>query len=117
MSSRDGYTRLLRSRYASYGQTIGFTHPQTNLPVAIRMIDMTKGVEIGEGPAKIPTVAPSLTVMTADLTSLDLTPVNLNGVEFTINGVTWQVTAYAPHPSPWGLEFGEIYFLVTEANA
>jgi hypothetical protein len=111
---RSGYTRQLNSRYASYGQNVSFTNPADQKPTVMRMIDLTKGVEVG-GEAQMATVLPSITARSADINALNLEPSELIGTVFTVSGTPWAVLSYAPHPSPWGLDYGEIYFVV-EAN-
>ncbi len=113
--ARSGYTRQLNSRYATYGQNATFTNPVDDQPAVMRMIDLTKGIEVGDE-SKMSTLAPSITVRCADLNAIGLEPSELIGSAISISGVSWDVISYAPHPSPWGLDFGEIYFVVEATN-
>ena len=116
IAARSGYTRQLNSRYATYGQNATFTNPKDGKQAALRMVDLTKGVEVGGGESQMATVLPSITARSSDLKGLGLKPTDLIGVDISISSETWGVVSFAPHPSPWGQEFGEIYFVVEASN-
>lgn len=115
IAARSGYARQLNSRYASYGQNATFTNPIDDQPAVLRMIDMTKGVEVGEE-AKVATIEPFITARCADVFALGLEPSDFQDVVITISGEQWRVISHAPHPSPWGLQYGQIYFMVEAEN-
>lgn len=117
MSTRDGYTRILNARYNSFGVSASFPNPATKLAATLRMIDLTKGVTVGQDFAQVPTVEPVATARMADVTALGVDPGDMVGVVITLNDLQWQVRSYAPHPGPFGAELGQVYFMLEEPVA
>lgn len=109
-----GYARILNYRYASFGVDATFMNPLTDRPAKLRMIDMTKGITVGQEFAQVPTVQPIATARMEELTALDLEPRDLVDLVITLNGARWQVRSYAPHPGPFGAGLGQIYFMLEE---
>lgn len=114
ISTKAGYARILNARYDAFGATATFKSPSTGRPVALRTIDLTKGVTVGQDFAQVPTVSPVATARMLDLAALGIDAGDMVGVLITLNGVDWQVRSYAPHPGSFGAELGQIYFMLEE---
>jgi hypothetical protein len=117
LATKSGYTRVLNARYASFGVTATFTSPATNAAATLTMIDMTKGVTVGQDFAQVPTVEPIATARMADVNALNVDPGDMVGVVITLNEVEWQIRSYAPHPGPFGPDLGQVYFMLEEPVA
>lgn len=117
MSTRDGYTRILNARYNSFGVSATFTNPATMQPATLRMIDLTRGVTVGQDFAQVQTVEPVATAKMVDVEGLGVDPGDMVGVLITLNGVQWQIRSYAPHPGPFGPDLGQVYFMLEEPVA
>lgn len=116
-ATKTGYARILNARYAAFGVPATFQNPSTARPTTLRMIDLTKGVTVGQDFAQVPTVEPVATARMADLRALRIQPADMVGVVLTLNGVAWQVRSYAPHPGPFGAALGQVYFMLEEPVA
>lgn len=114
IATKAGYARILNARYAAFGVTAKFKSPSTGRPTALRMIDLTKGVTVGQDFAQVPTVSPVATVRMEDLAALGIAAEDMVGVLIILNGVEWQFRSYAPHPGSFGTELGQIYFMLEE---
>jgi hypothetical protein len=113
-ATKAGYARILNARYDAFGVVATFKSPSTGRPTALQMIDLTKGVTVGQDFAQVPTVEPIAKVRMADLKALDIDPGDLAGVIIMLNGAEWQVRSHAPHPSPFGPELGQVDFMLEE---
>jgi hypothetical protein len=117
IATKAGYARILNARYESFAVAVAFESPSTGRPVTLQMIDLTKGVTVGQDFAQVPTVEPVATASVADLKALGIEPAAMVGVVLTMNGAEWQVRSYAPHPGPFGAVVGQVYFMLQEPVA
>lgn len=116
MSTRAGYAKLLSRRYSAWGIDVTVTNPCTGQDTTLRMIDLTRGVEIGDSAAEVSTVAPTAAVRKAELTAAELEPRDMIGLQIELNGANWAINSHAPKPGPFGAEDGEVYFMLVECH-
>lgn len=82
---------------------------------AVRVIDLTSGVEVSEGSGlDIKSIRPAAAVMVSELTSVGLARADLEDALIEINNKLWKVKATMPKPSPSGEASGELYLFLIE---
>jgi hypothetical protein len=116
-ATKAGYARILNARYAAFGVPATFKSPSTGRLVVLGMIDLTKGVTVGQEFAQVPTVEPVASARMVDLRALGVSPADIVGVIITLNGVDWRVRSYAPHPGPFGPNLDQVYLMLEEPLA
>lgn len=115
MSIADRYSAILRRRYALFGKPVSLTISAIGKTIALRMIDYTRGLQIGSGEVEIDTIGPSATVMERDLSSAGVSIQDILGECFTLNDYEWQINSTAELPGPHGQ--AEIRLMLVDANA
>jgi hypothetical protein len=86
-------------------------------PVALACIDKTQGVEVWLQGAQTSTVRPAVVTLMDELNELELEPADLENARIEVNGGAWIVKSYYLRPSPLGQDDGEIYLVLTAADA
>ena len=107
------YSALLYAPvYAALG--VDATLTVAGVDYAIRAIDKTAGVQVGD--LGIETLAPAAAIRAADLAAFGLTSADLDDAVLTLAGADWRVTAARPLPSPGGEADGEYLLLLERAS-
>ena len=78
---------------------------------AVTALDKTAGVAVG-GAVDVQTVVPVAVVRVTELAAKGVTPAQIDDGQITLNGVTWEIEAHKPAPSPNGEADGEVYLLL-----
>lgn len=107
-----GFQAMMTRKYELWGQDVTFNHPCSGDEVTLRMIDATRGVDIGDNMITMSTVEPAAMVRKSELTAADLRASDLIGMPFTLNGSSWRVQSTQPRPTVHGAEYGEIVLLL-----
>lgn len=115
-SASSGWDRVVAAKYGRFGVDTAFTSPVEARTVTLRMIDLTKGVEVGTGFSQVATVTPAVAVRFSEMTALGIAPGDMMGVCFTLNGANWQIKSYSPKPGPFGQGVAEVYFMLEDAD-
>lgn len=102
-------------KYTLWGRDVELTNPETGLSMTLRMIDMTRGIEVGDGLVTVATVEPAALVRKADLTAAGLRASDLIESEFTLNDAAWRVESTQPRPTVHGAENGEVVLLLARS--
>lgn len=103
-------------KYQLWGETVSLRNPRTAATFSLRMIDNTRGVEVGDGMVTMSTVEPAAMIRKADLTEQDIRASDLIGCCFTLNGASWRVQSTQPRPTVHGAECGEVVLLLARSN-
>lgn len=111
------FVALMARKYVLWGRDVTIKHPHTGRDLTLRMVDLTRGIEVGDGDAQVSTVLPSASVRACDLSSSEIDAHDMIGQAITLNGVEWTINSHAPKDNPHGPENGEIYFMLVNANA
>jgi hypothetical protein len=111
MNIKESYAAVLARRYELWGRDVEIRSPKTGSLVTLRLIDLTRGVEIGDA-VDVATVSPAASARKSDLTALGLSPTDLIGVDITLNDVVWTVRSHQPKPGPHGPETAEVYLML-----
>lgn len=109
------YKRVQDRRYALWGQDTTLKNPKSGASMTLRLIDATKGIEVGDGMVTLSTVEPAAMVRKAELTSNDIRASDLINSEFTLNDAAWRVESTQPRPTVHGAEYGEVVLLLARA--
>ncbi len=116
MSVKAGFEALMSRKYLLWGETVTLRNTRTGASFSLRMIDNTRGVEVGDGMVTLATVEPAAMVRKSDLTAQELRASDLIGTCFTLNGSNWRVQSTQPKPTVHGAEYGEMVLLLARAN-
>lgn len=86
-------------------------------PIALTVIDQTKGVEIPQADGiQLQAIKPVATARMVEVTDKGLSRENFKGATLTFNGKSWRISSHLMKPSPNGEADGEVYFILSEAN-
>lgn len=111
------FVALMSRKYVLWGRDVTIKHPKTGRSLTLRMVDLTRGIEVGDGDAQVSTVLPSASIRASELVDADIDAHDMIGQALTLNGVDWVINSHAPKDNPHGPENGEIYFMLVNANA
>lgn len=110
------YRRVLASRYRIWATQACFSSDKGPLSFTIPAIDLTRGVEIGDGLTENATLEPVASVRAADLCALQVEAVELVDGVLTLNGVEWIVVRTEPKPGPFGPLSGEVHLMLVRSD-
>lgn len=115
MTIRSGFVAVMARRYALWGRDVEINHPMRGDAINLRMIDATRGVEVGGDMMTLATVEPAALVRKSELTAARLLPSDLIGIAFTLNDARWRIQSTQPKPTVHGAESGEIVLMLSKA--
>jgi len=103
--------------YMAFGVVADITLSGGSTVYEIVALDKTAGIEVQLQGVDTTSVQPAVVCRMADLIDLGLAAADLRNAEIVINGGAWQVISYYPKPSPLGESDGELYLILTQADA
>lgn len=103
--------------YAAIGVDATLT-PAVGDPVVIVVIDKSAGVEIPtKADSEMQTMLPAAIVRMVEITAAGLSRAAVKDAALLMNGKNWVVDSSLPKPSPAGELDGELYLILSEADA
>ena len=78
----------------------------------VTAVDKTAGILIPDARTQIDTIRPVAYVRTRELESAGILVADLPEGSITLNGGTWRIKSYQPHPSPLGEADGQIILIL-----
>lgn len=110
-----GFEAMMARKYDLWGEDVVINHPCDGREVTLKMIDATRGVEIGDGLVTMSTVEPAAMVRKSEMTAAELRASDLIGMCFSLNDAHWRVQSTQPRPTVHGAEYGEIVLLLARS--
>lgn len=111
----DFASQVLGPIYSAWGVAATFVSADGHPPVALRVLDKTRGAAWGGDGPEVQSLKPLATVRMAELTERGLSVDDLDDGVLTCNGAEWRVQAHMTKPVAVGGESaGEIDLLLNE---
>lgn len=95
--------------YSTLGVDGEITVSETQGPLALRVIDKSAGIPIGDPQnGEVVRMVPAATARVAELAERGLSAAGVDGATLDMNGETWSIESHGFAPAPTGQAAGEI---------